>query len=145
MTTAPRHLVLPLRLNLAYTHGLGELSPHFRGLLEGRAVAAGCPACSKAWCPPLLACPSDGSPTSWIELAGTGTVVSATRTVAALPMAGEARACVFALARLDGAENCLLARMEAADSMPPPGQRVRLVRAPGDWPHPAQTALLAPI
>ena len=145
MTTTTNPLVVPLRLELAYNHALGELSPYFNGLLHGRAMATRCPACGKAWCPPRLVCHTDNSPTSWIELAGTGTLVSSTRTTTALPMTKEARTCIFALTRLDGAENCLLARMEASEPMPSPGQRVRLVRAPGDWPHPAQAALLVPI
>lgn len=145
--TSASHLVVPLRLQLAYTHGLGCLTPYFAGLLEGRAMATRCPSCHMAWCPPHLTCPNDGVATQWVELAGTGTLVSATETTIALPLTGVQTACIMALARLDGAENAMLARMEPGAGTPPPkaGTRIRLVRAPGAWPHPAQAALFVPL
>lgn len=145
--TSAGHLVLPLRLHLAYAHGLGGLSPYFAGLLEGRAMATRCPRCSKAWCPPHPTCPSDGAATDWIALAGTGTLLSATETTITLPLTDASRACIMALARLDGAENAMLARMEPAPgaAIPKPGTRIKLARAPGEWPHPAQSALFVPI
>lgn len=145
--TSASHLVLPIRLTLAYAHGLGGLTPYFAGLLEGRAMATRCARCGKAWCPPHLTCPTHGSTTDWIALAGTGTLLSATETTITLPLTDVPRACIMTLARLDGAENAMLARMEPAGGTahPKPGTRIKLIRAPGAWPHPAQAALFVPI
>jgi uncharacterized OB-fold protein len=132
------NISIPLHLELAYSHGLGALTPYFEGLLRGEAVASRCPRCGKAWCPPALACPDDGAATAWTPLAGTGTLLSATATALTLPISGQSRSCVLGLVRLDGAQNAMLARIDLAEPAAAPGTRLRIARAPGEWPHPAQ-------
>lgn len=131
---------VPLTLTLRYAHPLGALAPYFRGLEEGRAVAARCPACGRQWFPPRLACPEHGLVTDWVELSGKGRVVSLTVAESTLPFGAGRERRAFALIALDGAVNLAFGRLAGDPSHARSGLRVRLERAPGPWPHPAQAA-----
>jgi uncharacterized OB-fold protein len=135
---------VPVRLTLDYAHGLGGLAPYFAALRHGRALASACPRCGKAWCPPRLLCPQDHCETGWLELAGTGTLLWATRTTTTLPLRTQSATHVFGLVRLDGAENAMTARLGIAADAARRGLRMRLVVAPGVAPHPAQAAWFVP-
>lgn len=135
----------PLHLTLHYQHGLGGLAPYFTGLSQGRAVASRCKACGRAWCPPHLCCPADGSEVDWVELQGTGSVISLTETATELPLGSATATYLFGLVRLDGAENAMFARLDLPEAERRPTARVRLVKALGEWPHPAQSAVFVPL
>lgn len=130
---------LALKLELDYAHPLGALAPYFDGLERGQAIASRCDACGRTWFPPRLACPSHGA-TVWVPLDGAGRIVSATVTESQLPFGGPIGLHVFALVAMNGAENLAFGRVAAELSVVLPGLRVRLARAPGTWPHPAQAA-----
>ena len=130
---------VPLTLTLRYTHPLGALAPYFRGLEQGRAVASRCTTCGRTWFPPRLSCPAHGT-TNWVELSGRGRVVSVTVTDSVLPFTSVRARHVFALIALDGAENHAFGRIAGAPAAACAGLVVRLMRAAGTWPHPAQAA-----
>ena len=134
----------PLRLTFDYTHGHGALAPYFDALRNGRVLASACPRCGKSWCPPHLVCPHDHVDTQPCELSGSGTVVAATTTMSTLPLRRVAALHVFALVRLDGAENAMLARLGIEPEHAKPGLRVRLAVARDEIPHPAQAAWFVP-
>lgn len=131
---------VPLTLTLRYRHPLGDLAPYFCGLEAGRAVAARCPECGRTWFPPRLVCPVHDRDVEWCDLAGLGRLVSVTVTETALPFGTIRERRAFALIALDGAENLAFGRVAGDPAKARVGQRVRLARAPGDWPHPAQAA-----
>lgn len=131
---------VPLTLTLRYRHPLGDLAPYFRGLEAGRAVAARCPECGRTWFPPRLVCSLHDRDVEWTDLTGLGRIVSVTVTETALPFGVTRERRAFALISLDGAENLAFGRLASDPAEARAGQRVRLARAPGDWPHPAQAA-----
>lgn len=128
-----------LKLELDYAHPLGALAPYFEGLERGQAIASRCDACGRTWFPPRLSCPGHGA-TVWAPLDGGGRIVSATVTESRLPFGGPSELHVFALVAMDGAENLAFGRVGAEPGAVLAGLRVRLARAPGAWPHPAQAA-----
>jgi hypothetical protein len=139
----PDDRTVPLTLTLNYAHPLGALAPYFRGLEQGRAVAARCPACGRTWFPPRLACPDHGWATDWVELSGRGRVVSVTLADSTLPFGVVRERRAFALVALDGAVNLAFGRVAGNPTAARVGLKVRLERAPGPWPHPAQAAWFA--
>ena len=94
-----------LRVVLDYTYSLGDLQPYFNGLENGVAIATRCPTCKRTCFPPRMICERDGSKTNWYQLDGTGTIVALTEQAS-----GE----MFALVKMDGADNRVLARVETA-------------------------------
>ena len=130
-----------LELSLRYDHGLGDLAPYFEALGQGRAMARRCTACGHVWFPPHAVCPEDAQPCEWLELDGTGTVVSVTKTRARLPFTETEQDHVFALVSMDGADNAAFGRLAADAGNASPGLRVRLVAGDGEAGHPAQTAV----
>lgn len=129
-----------LQLQLHHTHPLGELAPYFKGLLAGRAIASRCRACARTWFPPWLDCPDHRQGIDWVELPGTGRVVSVTLTEGPLPFGSESGLRAFALVALDGAENLAFGRLARQPEAASNGQPVWISRAAGAWPHPAQAA-----
>ncbi len=137
-----------LHLELTHRHGLGALTPYFRGLLAGRALASRCRVCDRSWFPPRAGCPEHGATVDWTELTGEGRVVALTRTTGVLPFGiGDGAAALsptpltFALVALDGAHNLAFARLDgSAAALAAVGDRVWLSRAAGEWPHPSQAA-----
>ena len=137
-----------LHLALTHRHGLGALTPYFRGLLAGRALASRCRVCARSWFPPRFGCPEHGATLDWAELQGAGRVVALTHTAGVLPFgvgdgaaAPAAAPLTFALVALDGAHNLAFARLDgSAAQHAVVGDHVWLSRAAGEWPHPAQAA-----
>jgi uncharacterized OB-fold protein len=103
-------------------------------------VASRCPRCGRTACPPRLICPDDGAAAEWTELSGLGRVVSVSLAETALPFGAARSRHAFALIALDGAENLIFGRLAGSPEKARAGQRVRIARAPGTWPHPAQAA-----
>ncbi len=132
--------IVPLTLTLRYSHPLSDLAPYFRGLDQGQAIGTCCRACGRTWFPPKLSCPRHGGSLDWVELSGFGQIVSLTETSTTLPF-GDIRADrVFALIAIEGAVNLMFGRLSPGETPPKAGACVRLTRAPGNWPHPAQAA-----
>jgi uncharacterized OB-fold protein len=128
--------LLSLTLSLRYSHAFGELAPYFHGLERGIAMATRCRSCKRAWFPPRLVCRCKAHETpEWIELAGTGSVVAVTSGPLILPMGSSAEEVAFGLVSLDGASNRAFSRLAAGLGA---GARIRLTRAEGSFPHPAQ-------
>ena len=132
---------LPLELSLRYDHSLGELAPYFNALGKGRAMARRCVACGHVWFPPHASCPRDSRPCEWLELDGTGTIVSVSKIRSRLPFAETDQDHVFALVNMDGADNAAFARLGTSARNATPGIRVRLVASYGEKGHPAQSAI----
>jgi uncharacterized OB-fold protein len=65
---------IELTFSSTYGHSLGKYSKFFLGLEDKRFLATKCPKCGKVWSPPRPLCPDDLSVTSWVELAGKGTL-----------------------------------------------------------------------
>lgn len=131
---------VPLKLTLEYAHPLGALAPYYRGLEAGRAVATRCPRCGRAWFPPRLLCPDHGPMVEWFELSGRGRLISVSVSETTLPFSAAREKRAFGLIALDGAENAAFGRLAGDPGRARAGQHVRLARAPGTWPHPAQAA-----
>lgn len=140
MKGAPHDNGVKLQLNLRHTHPFGELGPYLRGLDTGRAMAARCTVCERTWFPPRLSCPDHAQGIEWVELPGSGHVVSLTVTQSVLPFSDSDGLRAFALVAVEGAENMALARLQGAPGAFVVGQLVWLSRAPGIWPHPSQAA-----
>ena len=130
-----------LELSLRYDHGLGDLAPYFDALGQGQAMARRCTACGHVWFPPHAVCPKDAQPCEWLELDGTGTVVSATQTRSRLPFTKTEQDHIFALVSMDGADNAAFGRLAANAENASPGLRVRLLASDSEMGHPAQTAV----
>jgi uncharacterized OB-fold protein len=115
-------ITIAVDLHLAYRHPLGALSPYFRALTEGRALAP----CwgGHTYFPPRL--PPDGSEPGWIELTGHGTVVAMTRSEGAVSSSGDASATsVCVLVSMDGADNLAVGRVRDPQSLQP-GDRLQI-------------------
>ena len=67
---------ITLELTQSYTHSLGKYSRFFIELENKRFLATHCDHCDKVYAPPRPLCPNCLSITEWIELPGTGTVVT---------------------------------------------------------------------
>jgi uncharacterized OB-fold protein len=136
--------MVAVEIVLRYTHGLGDLAPYFDGLERGAAVARRCANCGRTWFPPRVVCGCGSADGEWVELAGRGTIVAATRGRATLPGTPVTGELGFALIRLDGADNLAFGRLAGEAARLTPGAAVRLRRADGEWAHPAQCAEYAP-
>ena len=134
-----------LEVSLSYRHAYGFLAPYFAGLLQGRAIAARCPACGRTWFPPRRLCLCGRRETVWWELPGTGTVSSVSTGVSRLPLSSRKAVVIVALVALDGADNMTFGRLAGVPEDVRAGMRVRL-RAQGPAaPHPAQQAVFVPV
>ena len=150
LSQAAGNLVVDLGLSLSYRHGFGDLSPFFKALLEGRALASRCPACGDVRYPPRLVCPRDGTATQWQALSGEGSLTAFTIGRCRLPLGQDERDHIFGEVAMDGASNRVFARIAAAAEQLQPGVRVRLAPpvAPSlapPPPHPIQALVFIPI
>lgn len=139
-------LSVPLEIRLRYQHPLGELSPYFVALREGKLLATRCGRCGSTWAPPRLICTCGSTAVDWVPLAGTGTVEHVTSTASSLPATEVREKMTFVLIRFDGAVNRALARFSGELSAVP-GMRVRL-RSAGEaasrLAHPVQALVVEP-
>jgi uncharacterized OB-fold protein len=85
-------------------------------------------------------CPDHGLVTEWTELSGHGRLIAVSISETMLPFSSGREKRAFGLIALDGAENAAFGRLAGDPGRARAGQRVRLARAPGTWPHPAQAA-----
>lgn len=131
---------VPFTLELRYTHPLGALSTYFAGLERGAALATRCPHCRRTWFAPRLVCSCGRRDMQWVELSGRGTVTAVTNGRAALPGTDVVDNFLFALIKLDAADNLCFGRVRRTERPVERGTRVELRRAEGQWAHPAQCA-----
>ncbi len=97
--------ILELNWAQTYRHSLGKYSRFFLELENGRFLATRCPSCCTTWTPPRPVCPNDLSITEWVELKGTGHVVSFSVLHYAPTMAADLKTpYVLAYVKLDGAD-----------------------------------------
>ena len=128
---------VPLTLCLRYVHGFGKLMPYFEGLAQGKAMATRSVKTGRVWFPPRLICPISRQETEWIELPGTGHIVSSTRGPSCRPFTEIKEEACFLMVAMDGADNLALGRLiDHGD--PSPGARIRLSPPMDQWAHPAQ-------
>ncbi|MBW3098312.1 Zn-ribbon domain-containing OB-fold protein [Pseudohoeflea coraliihabitans] len=137
-------LVARLQLNLDYTHGFGRLSPFFKALAGGRALASRCPACGDVRFPPRRLCLHDGAPTETHDLAGTGTIMRVTFTSTPIPPGTTAADEAFAEIAMHGADNRVLARLAGSPDRFCPGTSVVLHPPAGERVHPIQALVFEP-
>lgn len=127
-----------LSLTLTWRHGTGGLTPFFAALQQGRILGGHCPACARITVPPRTRCPVDGSALQVCDLPPTGMVMQITTGAASsLPGTGPLPQ-TFALVQITGSDNSILARIDATDGMPRPGDSVRLANPGSSAHHPVQ-------
>jgi uncharacterized OB-fold protein len=69
---------IPASILNEYRYSYGGVSRFFRSLIDDQQIlGTRCTTCAKVYCPPRLYCGPCSSGTEWVELAGTGRVVSA--------------------------------------------------------------------
>jgi uncharacterized OB-fold protein len=77
MTTSDAPFEIPATVLNEYRYSYGGVSRFFRALKEDQQILGTRCACGEVRCPPRLYCAKCKSQTEWVELAGTGRVVSA--------------------------------------------------------------------
>lgn len=106
-----QHLVYASKIKVPYSWSVGETGSRFLHALrdEKKILANKCPKTGQIFCPPKLNSPYTLEPISeWLELAGTGSVVSFTRRRYPSAAAPAGANDIYALIRLDGATQALL-------------------------------------
>ncbi len=111
---APFEIPDTMHINMRYSYG-GQ-SRFFREILENRRIlGARCTTCSKVFCPPRTHCPHCYAKTEWVELNGTGRVLSYTTVYFATSSAIKNVPYIVAYIRLDGADTAILSNVEMKD------------------------------
>lgn len=130
-----RALIVETNFELVGRRTLGELSPFFEAISDGRLLATRCEQTGRAWFPPRPICPDHGVRTEWFELAGSGRVRSATRSHVKPPDSRFEAPYTLAIIDLDGVEGSITHRI-LGDRCPEPGAEVRVVPVDDAGPHP---------
>lgn len=131
---------LTLELTQTYRHTLGKTSRFFLALEDRQFLATHCAECQQTYAPPRPLCPACLKPTTWVELAGTGTV----ETFSVLhfgPGTNEdvrelKTPYVLAYVRLDGATTLFPHLLDAPPERVQIGMRVRIAWKDGSVFHP---------
>ena len=127
-----------LSLTLTWRHGTGGLTAFFGALQQGRILGGRCPVCARIVVPPRARCPVDGSALQVCDLPPTGIVMQITTGAASnLPGTGPLPQ-TFALVQITGSDNALLARIDATNGNPRPGDIVSLAHQGSSASHPVQ-------
>lgn len=131
---------LKIKMDLQYDHSFGELLPYFQALGSGRAMARRCNDCRRVWFPPHATCPEDGSLCEWLELDGTGLVISVTETKSQLPFTDNYVDNIFLIVAMSGANNATFGKLIPIRPVAVPGDRVCLAKMQENDAHLVQTA-----
>jgi uncharacterized protein len=111
---------VPDEFHCYYSYSHGGVSPFFREIIDHeRLLVTACVDCGRTFCPPRADCPDCWQRTEWHSHPGTGTVIapvycywtqinSPVRRYVQPPF-------IYALVRLDGADNALHALVHADD------------------------------
>lgn len=103
-----------MHINMRYSYG-GQ-SRFFREIFENRRLmGTRCGTCNKVFCPPRTNCPHCYGRTEWVELGGTGKVLSYTTVYFATSSYIKQVPYIVAYIRLDGADTAILSNVEMRD------------------------------
>lgn len=103
-----------MRITMRYSYG-GQ-SRFFREILENRRIfGARCTVCGKVFCPPRSHCPDCYEKTAWVQLKGTGTIMSYTTVYFATSSSIRQVPYLVAYIKLDGADTAILSNVEMSD------------------------------
>ena len=128
--------LLHIEMAQRYRHAVGYIGPFYRGIDRGVLRATRCGGCGGSWFPPRRFCDSDLEETEWYDLAGTGTVVAATRVHSPPPFGGIEAPYILASIRLDGVVGGITHRVLGSE-IPEKGTEVTVTfldEAPGMHP-----------
>ncbi|MCL4469318.1 MAG: Zn-ribbon domain-containing OB-fold protein [Deltaproteobacteria bacterium] len=113
-TDAPFEIPDTMHVNMRYSYG-GQ-SRFFREILENkRLMGTRCGTCGKVFCPPRSHCPVCYEQTAWIELKGTGKLLSYTTVYFATSSYIKRVPYIVAYIKLDGADTAILSNVEMKD------------------------------
>lgn len=111
---APFEIPDTMRVNMRYSYG-GQ-SRFFREILENkRLMGTRCNKCGKVFCPPRSHCPHCYEQTEWVELKGTGRLLSYTTVYFATSSYIKQVPYIVAYIKLDDADTAILANVEMKD------------------------------
>lgn len=122
-------------LNPPFAWSVGNWMEHFfDGLKEGRIRGSKCPSCGRVYLPPRMICERCFSKADeWVELPATGTVLACTKASVKVGENGEmedlASPELIAMVKHDGADTCIVGRLEGDDASV--GMKVEAVLEPG--------------
>lgn len=131
---------LTLTLTQHYLHTLGKYSRFFIELENKKFLATRCEVCQKVYAPPRPLCAACWQPTQWVELAGTGTLI--TYSVLHFPPGSNADVSalkppyIFAYVLLDGASTLFPHLLYADAAQVKTGMRVRVAYTTQTVEHP---------
>ena len=98
-----------------YRYSYGGASRFFRELRDhAKLTGARCPSCSRVYCPPRADCPHCYTKTAWVDLAGTGEVITFT-TIHFGTSAVRRYPFVCAYVKVDGTDSVLCVNLEMDD------------------------------
>ncbi len=111
---APLEIPDTMRVTMRYSYG-GQ-SRFFREILENkRIMGTRCSNCNKVFCPPRTHCPECYEQTEWIELKGTGKILSYTTVYFATSSSIKQVPYIVAYIKLDGTDTAILSNIEMKD------------------------------
>lgn len=139
---------LTLSLTQSYTHTLGKCSRFFIELEHQHFMATRCVRCNRVYAPPRPLCPECLVPTTWTELAGTGTLETFSVLHFSPGSNADVRALtapyVFAYVLLDGASTLFPHLLRAPVEQVRPGMRVRVAFTEHSVEHPIHLMYFVP-
>ncbi|MCL4477493.1 MAG: Zn-ribbon domain-containing OB-fold protein [Deltaproteobacteria bacterium] len=111
---APFEIPDTMRITMRYSYG-GH-SRFFREILEHkRLMGTKCNVCGKVFCPPRTQCPHCYEGTEWLELKGTGKILSYTTVYFGTSSYIKQVPYIVAYIRLDGVDTAILSNVEVKD------------------------------
>ncbi len=111
---APLEIPDTMRVNMRYSYG-GQ-SRFFREIMENkRIMGARCNMCGKVFCPPRSHCSDCYEQTAWVDLKGTGKLLSYTTVYFATSSSVKQVPYIVAYIKLDGADTAILSNVEMKD------------------------------
>ncbi|RLA97390.1 MAG: hypothetical protein DRG37_08175 [Deltaproteobacteria bacterium] len=127
--------------HITYRHSLGKYSKFFIELENKRFFATKCPKCGQVWPIPRPVCPNDLTICKWVELPGTGTLVShsISRFIPSFMRDRVDIPYVLAMVRMDGAPKTLFTHMlknYGKEEDIYDGMRVKVAYSDKPVPHP---------
>jgi uncharacterized OB-fold protein len=139
---------LTLSLTQTYTHTLGKYSRFFIELENRRFLATSCESCDRVYTPPRPLCPACLKPTTWIELPGTGTLITFSVLHFSPGSNADVRALttpyIFAYVLLDGASTLFPHLLHAPLEQVKPGMRVQVAYGEDPVEHPIHLMYFVP-
>ena len=139
---------ITLELTQSYKYTLGKVSRFFIALEDQRFMATRCESCAKVYAPPRPLCPACLQPTTWIELAGDGSVETWSVLHFSPGSNADVRALetpyVLAYVLLDGADTLFPHLLKAPPDQIRHGMRVKVAYADEPVNHPIHLMYFVP-